>query len=221
MIYFFQIYWDEEQRKQFFSFTTPYHNKELTPFFENTVILDVFDRYMFNSFDKIGVFSWNLRNKMRQVGGHPEKITKTLLESDYDVLAFNKMSQGHGMLQSAEVWHPGFRQIVDEIWIRLGFRKPFEAKYPIYQNAFMARYDVYKAYIEEVLKPATELMKNDPEVKKLCWQDSKYYKLKNNPEFAQRVKQFLGIDYCPLHPFLCERFFSLWLNDKNIKPIYL
>lgn len=221
MTYFFQIYWRDDQAKEFFEWTLPYKNEGLTPFFENSVIIDIFDRYMFNSDDKIGVFSWNLRNKMKSNVPPYRKLSLEVIESDYDVLSFTKNTVNHGMLHLAENWHKGFWEIINEIWVKLGFGKAFEAKYPIYQNAFMARYDVYNTYLKEVLRPAMELMENDPSIKEKCWKDSNYYKLKGSQELSERVKKYLGVNYCPMHTFLCERMFSLWLNDRNLKVVYL
>jgi hypothetical protein len=136
-------------------------------------------------------------------------------------MSFTKNSPGHGMLTIADTWHPNFTDILRKILASIGFSLPKEVKYPVYQNAFCARAEIYQQYVKEMLIPAMEVMENDAEIKKLCWIDSGYYLLRSVPEFAKRVKQFLGTDYCPMHTFLCERFFSVWLDDKKLKVEYI
>jgi hypothetical protein len=218
MVGFYQIYWDEKQLERLFPFATPYKNDTLTPFFENSVIAHLIPC---SAHTKIAVCSWNLMNKMRTNIPPYRQLTQELLESDFDVLSFTKNSPGHGMLTIADTWHPNFTDILRVIMTHLGFKLPKEVKYPIYQNAFCARTEIYQQYVKEMLIPAMEVMENDMVIRELCWMDSGYYKLRNIPEFAQRVKQFLGTDYCPLHTFLCERFFSVWLNDKKFNVQYI
>lgn len=201
-----------------FPFATPYKNQTLTPFFENSVIKELVP---ISKAEKIAVCSWKLADKMRTNIPPYRKLTEELLESDFDVLSFTKNSPGHGMLTIADTWHPNFTDILSKILFRIGFSLPKEVEYPIYQNAFCARTEVYQQYVKEMLIPAMEVMENDEHIKKLCWTDSGYYRLRSVPEFAARVKQFLGVNYCPLHTFLCERFFSAWLEDKKLKIEYI
>lgn len=218
MVTFYQIYWDEKQLSELFPFAIPYHNQELTPFFENVIIKDLVLR---STSSKIAICSWNLKNKMRTNYPPYRELTEEVLNSEYDVLSFTKQSPSHQMLAIANIWHPEFTSILGKILDKIGFKLPIEVKYPIYQNAFCAKIELYREYVRNMLIPAMWIMENDEEIKKLCWSDSNYYKLRSVPGFAERVKQFLGVDYCPLHTFLAERFFSIWLDNKNIKPDYI
>jgi len=150
------------------------------------------------------------------------ELTEEMLYSEYDILSLTKNSRVHGMLESLEGWHKGSREILKQICHAIGIKFPKECRYPIYQNAFVADSTIYHLYVTEALYPAMQLMEHDERLKVLCWQDSQYYKLKNPGEdFAQRVKMFLGVDYCPLHPFLLERLFSVWINDKGFNVKYI
>ena len=217
MTYFFQIYYDDVQKEQMFKFAIPYYNDTLTPFFENSVIVKIFEEHDFKDDDKVSICSWNLKNKQRSNIPPYRTMDEALINSDFDILLLTKNTQGHSMLEAAEMWHHGFKDIIKKIWEKIGRGNPFDPKYPVYQNAFVAKSFIYKKYIKEVLSPAMNKMEEDEEIKKLCWQNSNYYKLKNNPKFSQRVKEHLGVEYCPMHTFLCERFFSLWMNDQNFK----
>lgn len=197
-----------------FPFAKPFFNRELTPFFENSVIKTL---VLGSSADKIGVCSWALKDKMRLA---LRPLTEEVLQEDFDVLSLSRNSKHHKMLLSAEAWHPGFVELLTKILHKIGFKTPVNPRYPIYQNAFIARTTHYKSYIHELLEPAMEVMRSDEEIRALCWQDSRYTKLKKEPLSGEAVKQ-LGVEYYPMHPFICERFFSQWLEYQNLKVVYL
>ena len=124
------------------------------------------------------------------------------------------------MIPAADVWHPQFSTILCKILHKLGRNIVQVPKNPIYQNAFVAKSEVYKKYVTNFLSPAMEVMETDEEIKKLCWQDSNYTKLKREP-LSDKAKVQLGVGYYPMHPFLCERFFSQWLERENLNVQYL
>ena len=212
IIDFYQIFFKPEQENKLFPFAIPYYNTELTPFFENSVIKDLVLR---SKADKIAVCSWALKFKMKLA---LRPLTADVLYEDFDVMSLSRNSKYHQMLNSAEVWHPGFIELLTKIMNKIGFGDPVNPKYPIYQNAFIARAKVYKAYVRDFLVPAMEVMETD--FKKECWQDSQYTKLKREP-LTDKAKKQLGVGYYPMHPFICERFFSQWLQKQNLNVKYL
>lgn len=220
MVKLIQIHWKDEQIEKLYPFAIPYKNLSLSPFFENSVIADLVPKIGVE-IEKIAICSWNLANKMRTNYPPTRQLTEEILNSEYDVLSLTKNSPGFGMLYTSEMWHPGFLEILDSILAMIGIRRPNEVKYPIFQNAFCAKREIYQAYVKEMLIPAMEVMDNDQRIRSLCWRDSGYYKLRSVPEFAERVKQFLGVNFCPMHTFLCERFFSIWIENKNLNIQYI
>jgi hypothetical protein len=132
-----------------------------------------------------------------------------------------KVSPNQRVLASAEVWHPGFKVLLGKICEKIGHKAYGEVKIPVYQNAFIAKTEIYQDYVKNFLSPAMEVMEKDEEIRTLCYQDSRYYILRENKPFRERVKQFLGLDYCPLHPFVCERFFSVYLMEKQFNVQYI
>lgn len=219
----YQIYWKDEQKSKMFDFATPYKNETLTPYFENSVIKEIVEGIGadVDENSKIAICSWKLRDKIAVNVPPYRDLSAELLQSEYDVLSFSKNSGVHNMIQAAEVWHPGFRTILNLLWAKLGRSAVREVKNPIYQNHFAATLSIYRRYVSEVLSPSIELMESDEEIKNLVWKDSQYYKLRDNKEFRDRVKEFIGTDYCPLHAFVCERLFPLWLNDQNLNLQYI
>lgn len=201
-----------------FPWAKPYFNETLTPFFENSVIAELVPR---SEAKKIAVCSWALRDKMRSFNVPPRiELTYEHLEQDFDILVFTRNTKAHQMLDFLDAHHKGCKDLLKRICASIGVQWSKDLKYPIYQNAFCATSDVYNTYVEEALTPAMWAM--ETEFKEECWKDSNYYRLKDPGDvFAGRVKHFLGVDYCPLHPFLLERLFSVWINNQGLNVKYL
>jgi len=219
-IAFIQIYWSDTQIANMYPFATPYRNETLTPYFENSVIGELVPK---TEADKIAVCSWALRQKHRTFSVPPiGEITMERLMGEYDVFAFTRNTNSHQSLAAMDTWHPGSKDLLRRICEAVNVKFPREVEKPIYQNAHCTKSEIYKAYVKEALAPAMELMENDPLISTECWKDSEYYKLKKenvNSEFAKRVKKYLGTDFCPMHTFLLERLFSVWINGKGLNII--
>lgn len=216
---FYQIYFKPEQEKHIYPFAIPYYNVSLTPYFENAIIKDL---VMKTEADKIAVCSWALREKRTGVIPPKRELTAEVLDEDFDIMSFTKNGSGHDMLGALDVWHPGCSDILRKIFSKLGLPIPARPKFPIYQNAFCAKTEIYKEYVTTFLSPCMALMESDDEIKKLCFQNSNYTKtITNRVVDLERIKILLGIDHYPLHPFLLERCFSLWIDRFNFKLVYL
>ena len=215
---FYQVYYEDWQRDHLFMWAKPYFNASLTPFFENHIIADVVSA---STADKIAVCSWALNKKMTFRIPPRRELSEDVLQEDFDVMSFTKNSASHDMLGALESWHPGANDILQKICAKLGvgLQNP---KFPIYQNAFCSRSEVYKRYVSEFLSPAMDLMATDSEIRSLCFQDSKYVRTTLNiPVDFNRIKRNLGFPWYPLHPFILERCFSIWIDDKDLKVVYL
>jgi hypothetical protein len=194
----FQIYYDEKQKSKLLHFTVPYYNEGLTIFFENSCIEKLVSEC---KEEKIGVLSWKLSEKMRR---HQLQQLITTMDTDYNVLALKKFSQRHCMLAMANVWHPSFMKTIKLLWQKLGLDMPSEAKYPIYNNHFIAKTEIYKDYVDNFLSPAMELTLADEEMNNLMTQPSGYSKLNRHAD-TRRVKEKLGMDDYPLSTYILER----------------
>lgn len=215
----YQIYWKETQLPNLFDFATPYFNEHLTPFFENDVIAKVVPK---STAEKIGVCSWALRQKIG--GGIPirEPFSRETLEKPFEVLSLMRKMPDHDVFFGLDQWHPGSKEILFKIFDKLNRPRPGKPKDPIYQNHFVAKRQIYQDYVSELLIPAMYLMSHDEEIKPLVNVDSGYFKLKPPfGDFAERCKKYFGSYMTPLHAFLCERLFSLWIHGKPIKVTYI
>ncbi len=216
MIAFYQILYTEDQLFKLYPWAIPVWNKTLTPFFENKIISDIVKQ---SPGEKTAVCSWKLREKITKnlpLTPNSRNLTEEMLQGDFDILSLTVNSKHHEMLANAERWHPGFCDVLRKIGSAIRQTVPREIKFPIYQNHFVAKTDIYKQYVTEFLDPAMKVMEEDEEIKSLCWKDSGYTKLITQP-LSEQAQKDLGVTYYPLHAFLCERFFSCWVNNKRFK----
>ena len=211
-----QIIYNEAQKKECFPFADVFVNDRLTIHFENAIIRDIVST---SNDERIAVCSWKLKQKLRWYIGRPREITQELLESDYEVLSFTKNTKYHKMLGAAEAWHPGFLATFDKILAKIGVVRPVEVKIPIYQNHFAAKREIYQYYVQNYLSPAMDCIQNDPEINAMAMRDSKYSDLTH--QSAEHLKKKLGISYYPLVPFLLERLFSVYVDNKRINVTHL
>ena len=165
----------------------------------------------------------------QEEGKTKDQILEEALGSDYDVLALTRRQNPvkgpdqHFMLRKLENWHPGSLETLLMIFKEIGLEwwERREPKDPIYQNHFVARGEIYREYVQTVLIPAMWLMENHEPIRKRCYEDSGYYKLKTDVSYPRLIKDQLGMDYVPMHTFLCERMFSCWIEGKKLNIKYL
>jgi hypothetical protein len=217
----YQIYFNDSQIGNLYPFAIPHFNDQLTVFFENSVIRTI---VLHSEAPKIGVCSYALKQKIGHGIPMRQEFTEEVINWDYDVLSLGRKQPEHFMLAKMDNWHPGSLEILNLIFSAIGqptFENRKQPKDPIYQNHFMATSQIYKAYVTEMLIPAMTVMEHDDKIAVRCMEDSQYFKLKTEPGYPKLIKEKLGMDYVPLHTFLCERMFSCWIHGKDIKVKYL
>lgn len=206
----YQVYYSEETKRNCLPFFTPYENLSTSPYFENQVIVDT---YKTCQADYFGVVSHKLKFKMSFFPSTRDGkvFDRNYLEGlDCDILFLQ--SHSGNMMSQLDDWHPGSLALLRDIFTKAGLNaKTGIIKHVIYSNHFLAKYHIYKDYIENFLLPAMKVMESD----KRLWQNSGYTRLTGPP--PGRLQEAWGLDYWPLHTFLCERFFSVYLQDKNYK----
>lgn len=218
MTEFYQLYYEDTQKTSLYPFSIPVKNESLTVFFENDCIVRLVTA---SKASKVAVCSHKLKQKLRLYVGRPREITLELLESDYDVLSFTRNTSNHKMIAAAEIWHKGFREIMQKLVEGIGKRWPHEVKQPIYQNAFSARREIYQDYVSTYLNPTMELILSDHTINKLAMQNSGYQDLNRNALTPAQCLEKLGIPFYPLIPFLLERLFSVYVENNKIRVTWL
>jgi hypothetical protein len=201
----------------------PYRNERCTVYFENTVIKRLVDSGAHEGSDYFGVVSHKLREKIEytrapqrrwtEAGNRsersftPEDFRAELQRQSPDAMSFQQHPP-HDPIALANWCHANFTHYFQRIMTLIGYAwTPTVFANIFYFNYFVARADVYKRYVDEMLSPAMSVMDGMPEL----MQNAGYANL---PE-SLRVQ--LGIPYYPYHSFLCERFFSYFAHLHRLK----
>lgn len=211
-----QIFYEEEQKVHCFPFARLHFNDTLTIFFENSVIKDL---VLASESEKIAVCSWKLKQKLRWYIGKHRELTQEVMDSDYDVLSFTRNSASHQMLAAANKYHKGFKEGMQKICDHIGLKVPGEVKQPIYQNHFSAKREIYLDYVQNFLSPAMHFMSTD--MKELATSDSNYSQLSRSKVTPEYLMDKIGLPHYPLAPFILERLFSVYIQNKKIKVTWL
>lgn len=222
---FYQILYHEDQRKELYDFAKPVFSCGLTPYFENAWISGLVPT---SSADYISVCSWRLRRKRgdsaHYLGGFGKDVL-TLNSIDnampFDVAILTPHSPSHKPLVMAENWHgqawtDAYNALKPFLKEKLG-RVPEELKYAIYENHFIANGQIYRDYVSNFLIPAIEFISDNP----VFYADAGYRSKKKDQSEIDRVCKLLNRTDWPLLPFLLERLFSFYINDKNLNVINL
>lgn len=221
---FFQILYDETQREKLYPFAKPYFSCGLTPYFENAIIAGVVPT---SNADYIAVCSWRLKQKrgdtIVQLGGMGKdelSLAKIEAAMPFDVAILTPHTPSHKPLAMAPNWH-------GKAWVdAFNAFKPFlaqfgkvpdELRYAIYENHFIARKEIYHEYVSTYLLPAIRFIGDNP----VFYMDSLYVPKKKDQAEIQRVQKLLKAGDWPILPFILERLFSFYINDKGFNVIKL
>lgn len=227
MIKIYQIYFREDQRACLDYI--PYYNPDCTVFFENSVIQDLVQKQKQTQGDAeyFGVVSYKLREKIgetieswknnKNIANKsirkftPEQFQHELLKGKPDAMSFQR-HMGHDPISYANKFHPGFSGYFQHILKKVGYNwSPTYLENVFYCNYFVAKNEIYEKYVNDMLAPAMEVMKNMPELMR----DSHYpHKLPEN------LKEKFGVNHYPYHPFICERMFSYFAHIHNLKCLH-
>lgn len=212
---FFQIYYDDDQLEYLYPFATPVKNDSLTHYFENTVIASMVP---FVDADRISICSWRLARKRGDVRRHTkgELTEESIINNDYDVAILTPRAPSHMPLAMAAIWHRGVWDIAIKK-LHEFINVPNELKRAIYENHFVANGNLYKEYVRTCLIPCIDFMEHNKDIFLL----DANYRTKKTKEEQRAYKEMTGRDDWPIAPFVLERLFSIWINDKDLKVISL
>lgn len=202
----YSIKYKDEQLVEYF----PYVNKvnsvdQKSYLFEYQPIIEIVDK-LDGYKDWIGVFSWKFPIKTKLF---KKKVQKILDEnSQYDCINFSKEIKSY--LSFTEKQHPGFMELFKFICKDLGLPVS-EPKNTIYSNFFVLNKGLYQEYVNEVIKPAIDLL--ETKYKDLAWRDANY----RGGLPKDLLKQYTGLDYYTFHTFILERLIGQWVDKKKLK----
>jgi len=230
---FYQIYFKDEQLPNLYPFAIPFKNETLTDYFENDVIARLVPE---SNADYISVCSWRLKQKRGEsstpiVLNHKLELDEQkILSQDFDVAILTPRRAGFRALYMAanwhgKAWHDAFSVFSDGFLRPHGISVPKnyedldgeDLKYAIHENHFIAARNIYQSYVSTVLRPAIEFCSKEDVFK----MDSGYIHKKRDTKEIQAYQKASGRQDWPIAPFILERLFSIWINDKNLNVINL
>jgi hypothetical protein len=209
----------------------PFHAEKTTVFLENMHLLDWYARKHEWQDSKFAcLVSPNFFNKASKGRATIERIEKRLIENENvrvsysewqeretDVMLFgNGFSPGKNIILQANNFHgPDFSELTQDIFDLAGIdwdvKKPLH--YPVFSNYWIAKPRIIEKYIETFLTPCMDIMTDaEHTLSDRLFADSKYRR-----KLSPKAIEEMGINYYPMHPFICERFFSVFLELEKQK----
>jgi hypothetical protein len=203
----------------------PYLNADCTPYFENSVIIDLYNKGLIDG-DYFGVLAPSYLSKIgflrackiaNLTNRSDAKISKQLILSTLenvkpDILDLMR-HEPHNTIDVANRFHPEFKKYFGYIMHQIGFHyKPKVYQHVNYCNYQICKPDIYRKYIEQMLIPSIEVMKDMKEL----WGNAHYSKQLPTDLIAK-----FGVSHYPYHTFICERLFTVWADSTTYKFYHL
>lgn len=141
-----------------------------------------------------------------KTGLSKDMVAYLIKDEDVDIISFVPHIPNY--LQWTEKQHSGFMLRFNLLCNHLGL----EVKEPacvIYSNFFVAKEDVYRRYVREIIKPGIDFMEKN---KELYYADANY----KSGLLADKLKQFTGLDHYPFTTFVLERLISVVIDNWNL-----
>jgi len=181
--------------------------KDFSYLFEYNVLIDVIDNFNVKE-DYLGIFSHKFPFKT----GLFKKKLYWLLENnpDFDIYGLCLQYNLKGKyLDFTEKVHPRFKELFYPLCKDLGLEVK-EPEYVIYSNFVIMKTDIYRDYVNTIIKPAIYLL--ETKYKDLAWKDSNYKGLPRD-----QLKLHTELDYYPMFTFVLERLLNMYINNRNFK----
>lgn len=215
----YQIYFNDSQLSSIDAIATPYFNAELTPYFENAVILKLLNDDAHRNCKYFGVLSYKFSTKVRDYMGYskrtnvkkPYLLSKEVIDkyynAGYSLVCYLKTGIPISVHQSVYQTLQLILKLINKDHVVLTELK----NSPIYCNYYIATPKLWDMYLNEYLIPTKKIMEENEEVKKLIWTDSKY--AGNIPKDVL-IEKF-GVPYYPQHTFIFERLINYFLSEHT------
>jgi|GEM_PF-1478959 len=221
---FYQVYYEKEQRQEFYDFAIPYLNIELTPYFENSVLRSL---VVNSTADFVSICSWKLRRKRNAMPTiyvlKENALTlnkEIILSKDFDVAILTPRLAGHKTLFMSKHWHgqawiESFSSLSSFLETKLKIEVPSELKYAIYENHFIAKKDIYLEYVLSCLTPVMEYMEENKSIFEVPSGYRKHKERLGDFVSIEKYEETTKLKDWPIGVFLLERLFSIWIDSRN------
>ena len=205
----YSIVYDEQQTIEYEKYFNNINTVNMRSYlFEYNVLIDIIDNFKIDNDKYLGIFSHKFPFKT----GLFKKKLYWLLENnpDFDIYGLCLQYNLRGKyLDFTEKVHPGFKELFYPLCKDLGL----EVKEPesvIYSNFVVMKTDIYRDYVNTIIKPAIYLL--ETKYKDLAWKDSNYKGLPRD-----QLKLHTELDYYPMTTFVLERLLNMYINNRNFK----
>lgn len=227
-----QIYYDERTKQHLDPSFIPFDNSGVTnEYFENDVICRCINSGLHKDTKMFGILSWNVKSKSPYFFCNPEYTGATLIDHiknnpETDIFCLNHQDSNQVPFIDSN-GHPHMEEIARIIFDLFGgiIISRIVVERAIFMNSFIAKNNVYEAYVKGFLNPIMKIMddKSHMRLQRLLWCDSLYKTTEYNPDRRARFKSAFGKEFYPYHSFICERLPSYWLAlcGKKFKIEYL
>ena len=206
----YQLYYKEEQIENCFEESQlvkcPNLDKKAIwidrkyPLFENHEIIALSMGMYDNQY--YGILSHAFKKKVTFINSYKDLQLKVASKADAEVITFHKKHDASKFMPNMERWHPGSLKLINDT-LELAGLPVAPIKTTVYSNYFIAKGSIIKDYVNTWLIPFVQAVYEMPE---------RYYVPAN---YKKAIKE-KGCDY-PLHPFIIERLFSVYLANNNYK----
>jgi hypothetical protein len=185
-------------------------NKTTGYLFEYNAMIDILSKDIKE--DYLGILSWKFPYKTGIFRKKLENFIKNNPNKDVYILC---RPLNVSYMEFSEKQHPGLRFLVKECCKHTGLEYIEDVKNIVYSNFFIAKTEIYKDYIENIIKPSIKILQN--ELWEYANKDSTYKGL--SPE---ELEEQIGMRYYNMITFTLERLFSQYIQNKklNICKIY-
>lgn len=208
-LHVYGITYDDSQYTQF----TKYDNSHIrtleqhSNYFEYNVLMDIVDNTTISDDEYLGIFSYKFTQKNNISLKLLDKSFRELKKTNPDVIGLAASGLQGSYLAFSEKNHPGFLELFLPLCADLGL-KVTEPSKVIYSNYFLSTVKFYKFYVNNIIRPAIELL--ETKYRDLAYRDANYNGL--SPE---KLKEYTGMDKYDFITFQLERLLSVYLENHS------
>lgn len=172
--------------------------------FEYNAMIDILSKDIPEKY--LGILSWKFPHKTGIFRKKLEYFIKNNPDSDVYILC--KPLEKY--MEFSEKQHPGLRFLVKECCKGTGLEYYEDVKNVVYSNFFVAKTEIYRDYIETIIKPSIKILQSE------LWEyanaDSTYKGI--SPD---ELEKQIGMRYYNMITFTLERLFSQYIQNKKLK----
>jgi hypothetical protein len=197
---------------------TRYENKftEKLWRFENNPMIDISANLLHDLGDQdlVGVFSWKFHRKTGFTANQIMPLIHFKARPNVQVLNCSPHLGGHiHFMNWSDAGHIGIKRFVQLCCDHVGIEYNNDCEHVIYANQFVARKDIYQAYINKVIKPCLEFLEGP------LWEEVNRPAGYRGALPTEKLKELTGLDFYNFVPFIMERMMMQFVSHYNLNTV--